>query len=86
MAVDAQRFVELMTYIPLVVAIPVEVCLTIYFLWSILGNIHTDRFTVNTLVSSFTCYANYLIRSECISWAGSADFADACTRNDLRQS
>jgi hypothetical protein len=37
MAVDAQRFVDLMTFINLLWSAPLQICLAVYFLWAILG-------------------------------------------------
>lgn len=37
MAVDAQRFMELTTYLNMLWSAPLQMCLSLYFLWVLLG-------------------------------------------------
>jgi ATP-binding cassette subfamily C (CFTR/MRP) protein 1 len=40
MSVDAQRFMDLTTYLNMIWSAPLQIALALYFLWQILGKSH----------------------------------------------
>lgn len=61
MAVDAQRFMDLTTYINMIWSAPLQIALAIYFLWDLLGpSVLAGKFIITFFQQRFFLHSNKL--------------------------